>query len=48
VEKKKKAHFGEYIENVKPDRIVLLGDIKHNVSEDIMQEKKKSRTFLKQ
>lgn len=45
VEKRKKR-VCEYIENVKPDRIVLLGDIKHNVPRTSWQEKKEVPDFL--
>ena len=45
VEKRKKR-ICEYLENVKPDRIVLLGDIKHNVPRTSWQEKKEVPGFL--
>lgn len=45
VEKRKKR-ICEYIENVKPGRIVLLGDIKHNVPRTSWQEKKEVPDFL--
>jgi len=45
VEKRKKR-ICEYIKNVKPDRIVLLGDIKHNVPRTSWQEKKEVPDFL--
>jgi putative SbcD/Mre11-related phosphoesterase len=45
VEKRKKR-ICEYIENVKPERIVLLGDIKHNVPRTSWQEKKEVPDFL--
>jgi putative SbcD/Mre11-related phosphoesterase len=46
VEKRKKRVL-DYIESVKPDRIVLLGDIKHNVPRTSWQEKKEVPDFLK-
>lgn len=46
VEKRKKRML-EYIMSVKPDRIVLLGDIKHNVPRTSWQEKKEVPDFLK-
>jgi len=46
VEKRKKRML-EYILSVKPDRIVLLGDIKHNVPRTSWQEKKEVPDFLK-
>ena len=45
VEKRKKR-ICEYLENMKPDRIVLLGDIKHNVPRTSWQEKKEVPDFL--
>lgn len=45
VEKRKKR-ICEYIEIAKPDRIVLLGDIKHNVPRTSWQEKKEVPDFL--
>lgn len=46
VEKRKKRIL-DYIESVKPGRIVLLGDIKHNVPRTSWQEKKEVPDFLK-
>jgi len=46
VEKRKKRIL-DYIASVKPDRIVLLGDIKHNVPRTSWQEKKEVPDFLK-
>src|SRR5659263_654990 len=46
VEKRKKRML-EYIMSVKPDRIVLLGDIKHNVPPTTWQEKREVPDFLK-
>jgi len=46
VEKRKKRML-EYIMSAKPDRIVLLGDIKHNVPRTSWQEKKEVPDFLK-
>ncbi len=46
VEKRTKR-IQDYIESVKPDRIVLLGDIKHNVPRTSWQEKKEVPDFLK-
>lgn len=45
VEKRKKR-ICDYLENVKPDRTVLLGDIKHNVPRTSWQEKKEVPDFL--
>ena len=45
VEKRKKRVSG-YLEKVKPERIVLLGDIKHNVPRTSWQEKKEVPDFL--
>ncbi len=45
VEKRKKRICG-YIKKVKPDRIVLLGDIKHNVPRTSWQEKQEVPEFL--
>lgn len=45
VEKRKKR-ICAYIEKVNPDRIVLLGDIKHNVPRTSWQEKKEVPDFL--
>jgi len=46
VEKRKKRVL-DYIMSIKPDRIVLLGDIKHNVPRTSWQEKKEVPDFLK-
>jgi putative SbcD/Mre11-related phosphoesterase len=46
VEKRKKRMI-DHINLVKPDRIVLLGDIKHNVPRTSWQEKKEVPDFLK-
>lgn len=46
VEKRKKR-ICDYIEKVSPDRIVLLGDIKHNVPRTSWQEKKEVPEFLR-
>ncbi len=45
MDKRKKRIVG-YIEMVKPDRIVLLGDIKHNVPRTSWQEKREVPDFL--
>jgi len=45
VEKRKNRICG-YLESLKPDRIVLLGDIKHNVPRTSWQEKKEVPDFL--
>jgi putative SbcD/Mre11-related phosphoesterase len=45
VEKRKKR-ICDYLETVNPDRIVLLGDIKHNVPRTSWQEKKEVPDFL--
>lgn len=45
MEKRKKRICG-YIQKVKPDRVVLLGDIKHNVPRTSWQEKKEVPEFL--
>jgi putative SbcD/Mre11-related phosphoesterase len=44
---KRKTRVLDYLESVKPDRIVLLGDIKHNVPRTSWQEKKEVPDFLK-
>src|SRR5659263_41991 len=46
VEKRKKRML-DHINSEKPDRIVLLGDIKHNVPRTSWQEKKEVPDFLK-
>ena len=43
---KRKNRICEFLENVEPDRIVLLGDIKHNVPRTSWQEKKEVPDFL--
>ncbi len=45
---KRKMRIRVYIENVKPERIVLLGDIKHNVPVTSWQEKQEVPLFLKE
>lgn len=47
IEKRKKRIRG-YIEKVTPGRIVLLGDIKHNVPRTSWQEKREVPDFLKE
>lgn len=47
VEKRMKR-IREYIKKVKPERIVLLGDIKHNVPVTSWQEKQEVPAFLKE
>lgn len=44
---KRKKRICEYIDKVVPDRIVLLGDIKHNVPRTSWQEKKEVPDFLR-
>ena len=44
VEKRKKR-ICDYLENANPDRIVLLGDIKHNVPRTSWQERKEVPDF---
>jgi putative SbcD/Mre11-related phosphoesterase len=46
VEKRKKLML-DYIESIKPDRVVILGDIKHNVPRTSWQEKNEVPDFLK-
>jgi hypothetical protein len=43
---KRKNRIQVYLEKVKPERIVLLGDIKHNVPRTSWQEKKEVPDFL--
>lgn len=43
---KRKARIRDYIEKIKPERIVLLGDIKHNVPVTSWQEKQEVPAFL--
>lgn len=43
---KRKIRIHDYIRKVKPDRIVLLGDIKHNVPITSWQEKQEVPDFL--
>ena len=43
---KRTARIREYIRKAAPDRIVLLGDIKHNVPRTSWQEKKEIPVFL--
>ncbi len=45
---KRKVRIRSYIEKVKPSRIVLLGDIKHNVPVTSWQEKQEVPQFLKE
>lgn len=45
---KRKRRINEYIRKVKPERIVLLGDIKHNVPITSWQEKQEVPLFLKE
>ncbi len=45
--RKRKERICVYIRKTRPDRIVLLGDIKHNVPETSWQEKKEVPDFLK-
>lgn len=45
---KRKRRICDYIRKVKPDRIVLLGDIKHNVPLTSWQEKQEVPLFLKE
>lgn len=47
IEKRKKRIRG-YIDKVEPDRIVLLGDIKHNVPKTSWQEKQEVPEFLRE
>lgn len=47
VEKRKKR-ICDYIRKVKPDRIVLLGDIKHNIPGTSWQEKEEIPVFLRE
>lgn len=46
--KKRTMRIRDYITKVKPDRIVLLGDIKHNVPVTSWQEKQEVPAFLKE
>ncbi len=43
---KRKRRLDDYIKKVKPERIVLLGDIKHNVPQTSWQEKQEVPGFL--
>jgi putative SbcD/Mre11-related phosphoesterase len=45
---KRKARIRGYIAKVKPERIVLLGDVKHNVPITSWQEKQEVPLFLKE
>jgi metallophosphoesterase superfamily enzyme len=42
------ARIRDYVEKVKPDRIVLLGDIKHNIPRTSWQERQEVPCFLKE
>ncbi len=46
--KKRMERIRNYIDKVKPDRIVLLGDIKHNVPGTSWQERQEVPCFLKE
>ncbi len=46
--KKRTMRIRDYIMKVKPDRVVLLGDIKHNVPVTSWQEKQEVPAFLKE
>ncbi|MFA4934427.1 MAG: metallophosphoesterase [Candidatus Methanoperedens sp.] len=46
--KKRTTRIRDYIMKAKPDRIVLLGDIKHNVPVTSWQEKQEVPAFLKE
>jgi putative SbcD/Mre11-related phosphoesterase len=45
---KRKMRIRDYIRNIQPERIVLLGDVKHNVPVTSRQEKKEVPEFLEE
>jgi putative SbcD/Mre11-related phosphoesterase len=45
---KRKKRIRDYLQKVRPDRIVLLGDIKHNVPKTSWQEKEEVPGFLEE